>query len=217
MGYCSPTWIILYNYKAVFAYRSTTKAGTIASTSVQPGLLVWGTVAGDGTITLEPAARITGRSVLPAEAGSFTIDGTDAAGNEIFSLSFEPVDVSDDAPGDEQHFAFVVPLSDVNHARLQTLSVRGSGRSAVREARGSAAALGAAAAAAALDASGGAARLRWSGADAPLVVVRDVSTGEVLSFARGGDVIVQTTSADLELVFSDGVHSSTRRAHVRGR
>ncbi len=216
MGYCSPTWISDYNYKAVFAYRASTTAGTITSASVQPGLLVWGKVAGDGTITLEPAVRVTGRSVLPVQDGAFTAEGTDASGGRIFSISFEPTDVSEDVAGDEQHFAFVVPLSDVDHARLQTLRVGAFGRSAVRDSRGPGAALGAAAAAS-LDAAGGAARLRWSGTDAPLVMVRDVATGEVLSFARGGDVLVHTTSADLDLVFSDGVHSSTRRAHVRGR
>jgi hypothetical protein len=217
MGYCSPTWISDYNYKAVLTYRASTKAGTITSPDLQPGLLVWGTVAGDGTITLEPAARVTARSVLPARDGSFSVVGTDAAGNAIFTVAFEPLDVSEDVGDDEQHFAFVVPMSDANHTRLRTLSVRGNGRSAARTARLSATGLDGAAAAAALDAAGGNARLRWNSTDLPLVVVRDRTTGEVLSFARGGDISVPSVAAELDLVFSDGIHSTTRRASVRGR
>ena len=217
MGYCSPTWISDYNYLNVLNFRSTTKAGTITSADVQPAMLVWGTVAGDGSITLEPAARVTAHTVLPARGGSFSVEGTDAAGAQIFSVSFDPIDVSDDVPGDEEHFAFVVPLSDANNARLRSLSVHGNGRSATHTARLSSNALEAVAAAAALDAAGGNAHLRWSGTDVPLVVVRDPATGDVLSFARGGDIGLASAARELELIFSDGVHSTTRRTPVRGR
>jgi len=218
MGYCSAPWVSDYTYTNVFNFRGSTTAGTITSTTTQPGLLVWGRVAGDGTITLEPAARITGRSVLPAQGGSFTVEATDNLGGRIFELSFEPHDVSEDAPGDEQHFAFVVPLDDVDQVRLQKLRVRGWGRSAERSAVLPPAVLENAAAAAALEASGSArARLRWNGAEQPLVVVRDPATGEVLSFARGGDVALQTARAELELIFSDGLRSRSQRVRVRGR
>jgi hypothetical protein len=217
MGYCSSTWISDYTYRNVFTFRSNSKAGTITSASVQPGLLVWGRVAVDGSITLEPAVRITGRSVLPASDGAFVVEAEDVSGNDVFSFSFDPVDVSDDVPGGERHFAFVVPLGDADHARLRTVNVRGGGRSHTQTARASSAALDAAAAAAGLDAAGGSARLRWSGADAPLVVVRDPATGDILSFARGGDITLQSAARELELIFTDGVRSTTRRAAVRGR
>jgi hypothetical protein len=38
MGYCSPTWISDYNYKAVLTYRASTNAGTITSPVHQPVL-----------------------------------------------------------------------------------------------------------------------------------------------------------------------------------
>ena len=74
-----------------------------------------------------PASRITGRSVVPARGGAFTLEGTDASGARIFSLSFEPVDVAQDVPGNDQHFAFVVPVNDADQSRLQTLRVRALG------------------------------------------------------------------------------------------
>jgi hypothetical protein len=40
-----------------------------------------------------------------------------------------------------------------------------------------------------------------------MVMVRDVRTGEVLSFARGGDVVVPADGSEVELVMSDGVRS----------
>jgi hypothetical protein len=155
--------------------------------------------------------------VLPARQGSFTAEGTDASGARIFSISFEPLDVSEDVPGDEQHFAFVIPMSDADHGRLRTLSVSGSGRRAERTARLSAAALDAIANSAAVDAAGSNVHAQWNSTDVPLVLVRNPTTGDVLSLARGGDITLPTGASALELVFSDGVHSSTRRAAVRGR
>jgi hypothetical protein len=215
MGYCSPTWISDYNYINIFNYRKNSKAGTITSTDVQPGLLVWGRVADDGTITLEPAIRVNGRTVLPAQPGAFTAEGTDASGATIFSVSFEPADVSEDDPNGEQHFAFVIPMSDVAHGKLQTVSVNAFGRSATRSAKLSAAALASVAADASVDGSNGKAHLRWKSADAPLVLVKDPTTGDVLSFARGGDIDLPTDASALDLVFTDGVPSATRRAQVR--
>jgi hypothetical protein len=38
-------------------------------------------------------------------------------------------------------------------------------------------------------------------------MVRDVRTGEVLSLARGGNVVVPADGSEVELVMSDGVRS----------
>jgi hypothetical protein len=46
-----------------------------------------------------------------------------------------------------------------------------------------------------------------------MVMVRDPDTGEVLSFARGGDARVWTSKAQVDLEVSDGVQSQrVRRA-----
>jgi hypothetical protein len=47
-----------------------------------------------------------------------------------------------------------------------------------------------------------------------MAMVRDAATGEVLSFARGGSVVLHTPAAELELVLSDGVRSTASRIRV---
>jgi hypothetical protein len=62
----------------------------------------------------------------------------------------------------------------------------------------------------------GAVRLQWNSAAHPMVIVRDPDTGEILSFARGGDARVWTSKAVVDLDLSDGVQSQrVRRAISR--
>jgi hypothetical protein len=112
----------------------------------------------------------------------------------------------------------MIPVSEAAQARLATLRVRGKGRAVERAARGSQAALDAAAAAASVRANGvGRARVQWNATAYPLVVVRDATSGEVLSFARGGSADVAASGSDVEVVFSDGVRSASRKVKVSGR
>ena len=62
-------------------------------------------------------------------------------------------------------------------------------------------------------AAGGVA-LRWDAAARPMVMVRDPATGEIVSFARGGQAIVATSKRTLDLEVSDGVGSRTERVTV---
>jgi hypothetical protein len=48
-----------------------------------------------------------------------------------------------------------------------------------------------------------------------MVMVRDASTGEVLSLARGGKVQLPAAADEVDLVMSDGVRSSTATLRVR--
>jgi hypothetical protein len=50
-----------------------------------------------------------------------------------------------------------------------------------------------------------------------MVMVRDTDTGEVLSFARGGDVEVVNQKSEVDLVLSDGIRSSVSRILVGPR
>lgn len=237
MGYCNQTWISDYTYQAVMNFRGTTTASLMASLSAggatavapgassvvmsaatQPGLLVWGRVMADGTIVVEPAVRLSGRSVLPATGGSFTAEAFDASGSRVFSISFDPDLVAPEEGAAERHFAFLIPVSDAAHDVLRTLRVRGEGRSAERTSNVTAAAVSDAADDVTLDAVGSsAARVRWDASRQGMVVVRDPGTGQILSFARGGDASVFVTRNDLELVYSDGVRSASRLVRVRGR
>jgi hypothetical protein len=57
--------------------------------------------------------------------------------------------------------------------------------------------------------------IRWDAATNPMIMVRDPDTGEVLSFARGGEAVVQTGRTALDLSVSDRVGSRQMRVPVR--
>ena len=50
-----------------------------------------------------------------------------------------------------------------------------------------------------------------------MLMVRDPDTGEVLSFARGGDVDVTTDKRELDVIVSDRVGSRPVRVSVESR
>jgi hypothetical protein len=56
--------------------------------------------------------------------------------------------------------------------------------------------------------------LQWDSKAHPMVMVRDPDSGEVLSFARGGNVELATRKAQVDLVLSSGVRSQLRRMRV---
>jgi hypothetical protein len=58
--------------------------------------------------------------------------------------------------------------------------------------------------------------LQWDAAAHPMIMVRDPDTGEVLSFARGGNARVWTGKGAVDLEVSNGVQSHrVRRAISR--
>jgi hypothetical protein len=213
MGYCDAKfWISDYNYTGIYNYLRSTAA---ASTAAQSSLLVWGSIR-DGRVVLEPAFQVTTRPALPAAPGPYMVEGVDAAGEVVFSLSFAG-DRVPDLEGDQRLFAFALPLSPQQMDRLATLRVvrRGvdSGAGGVTERRASLAA-----APRASVARQGAERLsvRWDASAYPMAMVRDARTGEILALARGGTAEVRAGAGDVELVLSDGVRSSTRRIAAGG-
>jgi hypothetical protein len=59
--------------------------------------------------------------------------------------------------------------------------------------------------------------LRWDASKAPMIMVRDPVTGDVLSFARGGNVEVASSRDELSLVVSDRVRSRDLRVRAGSR
>jgi hypothetical protein len=57
--------------------------------------------------------------------------------------------------------------------------------------------------------------VRWNAERYPMVLVRDLVTGAVVSLARGGSVRIPAPGvSDFGLTFSDGVHSVTRQGRI---
>ncbi|HEX3235584.1 MAG TPA: CARDB domain-containing protein [Gemmatimonadales bacterium] len=215
MGYCSNPWISDYNYRAIEAFRAAqlAQAARTPAAGVQPCLLVWGRIV-NGQPMLEPAFEVVTRPSMPKGSGPYSVEGTAADGARMFGFSFEAAAVPDDPRGG-RNFAFAVPLDHLRAARLESLHLAGPGGGAVATSR-AVAAFGAPADADSVVArrvAGGVA-LHWEAAAHPMIVVRDARTGEVLSFARGGQTELATGTGELDLLLSDGVRSRGVRVAV---
>lgn len=217
MGYCDAKfWISDYNYTGIYNYLRSTGQAAMAA---QPSLLVWGSIR-DGRVVLEPAFQVTTRPSLPEATGPYTLEGVDATGEVLFTLSFAGSRIPD-VEGDWRTFAFALPMAPEQMERLATLRVVGTGVEArTRAASGAVLERRASPSGAprATVARLGADRLsvRWDASTYPMVMVRDARTGDILSLARGGAADFRAGAGEVELVLSDGVRSSTRRVPVGG-
>lgn len=211
MGYCGNEWISDYTYTGVLDYRSTgASVASGAGGAVQPALLVWGRIE-NGRAVLEPAFQITARPSLPRGGGPYRLEGRRVDGSAVFGFDFTPLEVADDRSGGK-HFAFAVPLSPDRAARLNELRLEGAGVTA--------ALAHSAEEPASLEVTRrapGRIRLRWDATRAPMVMVRDPVTGDVLSFARGGEAEVVTERDEVSLSVSGRVRSRDFRARVAPR
>jgi hypothetical protein len=207
MGYCNNSWISDYHYLKALNYRQGNPVAIVMGARAEPALLVWGRVV-DGVVTLEPAFEVMAPARLPSGRGAYALEALDGAGRALYAASFDGEMVADQER-DERHFAFVVPLSRLRGG-LARLQVRGGFAAAERAARPARAA-----GAAARREAGDRVRLRWDADAYPMALVRDAATGQILSFARGGDVALVSDAAGLDITFSDGVHSRREQAAVR--
>ncbi|MGQ0703434.1 MAG: hypothetical protein ACT4PM_09925, partial [Gemmatimonadales bacterium] len=215
MTYCYPKWISVYNYLGILNYLTSPEVSSVLTaagpTSYQPTLLVWGRVSSRG-LELEPALAMVTRPSLPTRAGPYQLQGLDAAGAQLFTISFSGEAVAHARDLEARHFAFALPLAPAALARLATLRL--SDRRRQRSITGtSPMGVGPAQPAAVRVQSlgGGRVRLGWDATAYPMVMVRDGTTAEVLAFARGGSVILRTQNPELELSLSNGVRTSVRR------
>ena len=219
MGYCSRQWISDYTYVGIMNHRSAQQGSASAGHAeavvigeAQPALLVWGRIEG-GQVIVEPAFEIVTRPVMPASGGQYTIEGVDANGGRVFSISFNGDEVSHSETGERQ-FAFAIPMAAGQAQRLTTVRAVGAGGGDSQIAS-PVSTVDAAPSAQAF--AGDRVRIRWNDAAHPMLLVRDAKTGDVLSFARGGEVTVKTRERDLDLVVSGGVRSRTHRTRVAPR
>lgn len=212
MGYCGDPWIGDYTYRGVMDFRGTA-LGRLSVGRAQPSLLVWGRIV-NGRAVLEPAFHVVTRPVMPGRPGPYSVEGTASDGSRVFGLSFDAMEVADDERG-ARHFAFAVPLDERGAARLQTIRLAGPGvgMAAISASPPSLRATPSKPLSAQRSAAGIA--LDWDAAAHPMIMVRDARSGEVLSFARGGSVVLPAGGSDVELVLSDGVRSRAATESVR--
>ena len=213
MGYCPPSWISDYNWTGMMAFQSAGSgaAGLMESPAAAEGLLIWGRITRD-QVVLEPAFRVQAPSDPFPLSGSQSLDLLAQDGSVLRTIRFEAPEVSDLPGGAERHFALVVPLDAVAGPALAGFAVRSGNLRAIRAVSAS---RGADPEVLLTRVNSGQVEIRWNDALYPMVLVRDLLTGAVVSLARGGALRVPTAGiGDLGLTFSDGVHSVTRQGRI---
>ena len=223
MGYCSSPWISDYNYVGAMDWRASNPTPDVASAAVgmttdaspRPTLLVWGRVH-RGQLVLEPAFQIVTTPNVPREPGPYRIEGVARDGRTLFAYSFagdQPADASD---GTARHFAFAIPLDAASQSALASIRLTGDG-SAPATMQASLAPNGVSLAVDAVTAARaptGAVAVQWGGETARMALIRDHTTGEILSFARGGASQLRSRATELDVILSDGVHSAARTIRI---
>jgi hypothetical protein len=213
MSYCRPVWISDYTYKAVMDYRDVHFAPAPTAAS-QHSIMVWGRIGPNGVV-LEPSFEIDAPPLLPESSGPYSIQATDDAGRVLFDLSFDGTPV--DHLAGERHFAFIVPLSATSSAPA-ALRLTANGRQIIRRATpptaGAAGALNNLSTARLTSLSATRSRLQWNATVYPAALVRDPTTGQILSIARDGIIDVARLGPDVDVTFSDGVSSVRRRLTI---
>jgi len=219
MGYCNDRWISDYTYTGILGFRATQSmvlASFEGGHQARPGLLVWGRIAAAGLV-LEPAFEVNAPAKLPASGGPHRVEVLDESGRVLVGLSFRG-DRTVDAPGGEdEHFAFVIPLEALAGVEPARLRVLAAGRRAELAAvqRLSRDQLAADFTPAFQRISPTRVRVLWRHSPGRGVLVRDAQTGAILSFGRGGQAEVEVGGERLDLTLSDGVRSAQRSIVIR--
>jgi hypothetical protein len=207
MSYCGPEWVSDYTYQAVLDFRGSSAAASVSG-SVQSTLVVWGRME-NGNMVLEPAFVADSRPVLPVRDGRYRVEGFDAAGTRLFSVSFDPETVGDPEMKIRQ-FGFAIPMAQATASRMASLRLTGEGREVRLNAASSAAADVTASPVSTEKVS-----IKWDSAKFPLLVVRDPDTKEILAFARGGTSSIRTRKRTLDIAASNRVGSTRLSIQAR--
>lgn len=213
MGYCDSVWISDYHFKKALESRTT---GGLPSHQVlqdaprlnEKSLLLWGRLEG-GTATLEPAFSIP-TPAMPPEDGDCLMEGFNDAGERLFAVPFGLTATSLPGAGAPRHFAFSIPLAPEIVLQLSEIRWSKNGEQLAASHR-----LNPLADRAKRDSEAvrvqstfdGRSRLTWDSVSYPMVMVRDVKSGEVLGFIRNGDAMLKGLDRGVEMVLSDGVQS----------
>jgi len=213
MGYCSKQWISDYVYLSELNYRATKSFDVVSTDMVgdqdqQDALLVWGRIA-NGKVVLEPAFKVRATGI-PPQPGPYVWQAKDALGQVLMSLPFDAPEVEDLPNTSLRMFSFVVPMSVDTMNRISSLHLSKDGRELTRVVAppNVAPTVNARVVVKPQYLPGRKMQFTWDATQSPMVMLRDGKTGEVRGFLRGGDGVIEDVPDDLEVQFSDGIHSS---------
>ena len=185
MSYCLPYWTSDYHFTKALRYRLADEGAPAAARATAPAtsLLLWGGVDATGAPFLNPAFVADAPPALPDSAGDYTVTGRDAAGRELFSLSFAmPLALSEEA--EVSSFVFALPARPGWAGALARVTLSGP------------------AGAVTLDGD----------SDVPMAILRDPRTGHVRGFLQDplltGEVaadVAGVSTPGLDVLFSRGI------------
>jgi hypothetical protein len=214
MGYCfQDPWISDYTYREVMEFRAADAAASARMAGAPgPSLLIWGRMV-NRRLVLEPVFQIVTRPSLPRRPGPYSVTGTASDGSRVFALSFDAAAAADDPQG-SRHFAFAVPIDPAQAARLASVRLVGPGGAVANSRAPAQLRMATLQESVVARRQGQSVALQWDASVYPGIMVRDPDTGQVLSFARGGNARVWTTKREVDLEMSDGVQSQRLRLAI---
>ena len=185
MSYCGPIWTSDYHFTNALAHRLRDEGASAAALAAQPvrSLLLWGGVDTTSTPFLNPVFVADAAPALPDSAGGHTVTGRDAAGRELFSLSFTmPVALAEGA--EVSSFAFALPVRPGWADALASVTLSGPEGSATLD----------------------------DDSDIPMAILRDPRTGRVRGILRDPPPATEVAAdgvgaraPSLEVLFSRGI------------
>lgn len=203
MGYCGNVWGSAYTWNGIMLWRQATPP-IIARVQREPAIIVVGTVAADGSISLRPALEADVAIPTRDEAGDIDVELRTESGAVLGRQRVATARV-DHADG-ERHFVAVMPSSSIGAARVVSATSRTTGRAAVIRASDADASLQVRQ----LDGTRSEIRSASGGA----VMVREAGSGELLSIGWNGRAVVSHRGA-ITATVSNGVRSRTEVIRLR--
>ena len=123
MSYCDPSWTSDYSFTKALEYREqfVVSAAADGGMAARKTLLVWGRMLEDGEMVLEPVFEWEAPVKLPTLPGPYRLEGVDASGGRMFSLSFTPDEGDHGGAG----FLFAVPVEEGWADELERVTLTG--------------------------------------------------------------------------------------------
>lgn len=186
LGCC---WISDFHFTQALRFRERDVARVAAAAVADrprarsKSLLLWGGRDHDGVPFLDPTFIVDATPHLPVPGSEYTIEGVTAAGQSLFSYTFDMPDLAD-GEGEVASFAFAVPIQ-AGWVDLASITLSGPGGSV------------------ALDET----------TNRPMAILRDARTGQIRGFLRDpdpatqavGDAVEGVVGQGLEALFSRGI------------
>jgi len=173
-----------------------------------PALELSGQVQSDGLL-LDPAfseSAPLADLARPGTSGHATLQGYGADGRTLFTFPF-------DANGP---FKLILPLDAKTQSELRRLRLISGGKAVERTA-----ATGGTPDAEIIDVDSSHVLVIWDSTRFPAIRVRDIRTGRILGSGEGSSTYTQvtflTSAPEVQIEFSDGLHTASQRFTVFGR